>query len=270
MDLGSRIGLAADLQARAGNAATAAMLGEVRTDREVAPPNGVREIMATGVGGRRGLTRATHRSQAMPLFRLERPSRTGDTYRSRARPPRLESLDQEVWWPAPGRHLVRPLGQGNQLLDVTQDWSARILEGENEHVSDNELAYDRTWGTVVRVLTAMADGAGYSGDSEEAVLRRGWADFRRRLPAPLRPDGDLPTRDAQESRWGIENPGSAYVRLMQATKAARDDSGFHTPAQTLKEHRGRDRIDELSDGQSRIPGPESQQVIDDAWDRLTG
>jgi hypothetical protein len=268
LDLGSRIALAADLQAAAGNAATAAFLGEIRTDHELAPEKGIQDLMALKVSGQRGLTRATHDSTRTPLFRIERPQLTGGTYAAKAKAPRLPSLDQEVWWPGPGLHLIRPLGKGNQRLEVTQDWSDRILEGENEHVADNERAYELTWGTVARVLAEMADAGPYAGASEEDVLKAAWADFKRRLPAQLRPDGDKPTREAQEARWGIDAKTSAYAKLMGESKRVRDDTNQHTPLQVLKEHRGADQIDELMDGQSKIPGPKSAQVMQEAWDRL--
>ena len=46
LDLGSRIGLAADLQSTAGNAAMAHLVGLVRTDHKTDPPGGLGEIMA--------------------------------------------------------------------------------------------------------------------------------------------------------------------------------------------------------------------------------
>lgn len=268
LDLGARVALAGDLQATAGNAATAAFLGEIRTDHELAPEKGIQDLMALKVSGQRGLTRATHDSTRTPLFRLERPQLTGGTYAAKAKAPRLPSLDQEVWWPGPGLHLVRSLGKGSQRLEVTQDWSDKILTGENEHVADNEKAYELTWGKVVEVLAEMADAKPYAGASEDEVLKAAWADFKRRLPAQLRPEGDKPTREAQEAKWGIDGKTSAYARLMGESKRARDDTSQHTPLEVLKEHRGADQIDELMDGQSKIPGASTEDVIRAAWDKL--
>ena len=39
---------------------------------------------------------------------------------------------------------------------------------------------------------------------------------------------------------------------MNETKRARDNQGWHTPDQSVKENRGDDRIDELSKGNSHI------------------
>jgi hypothetical protein len=36
----------------------------------------------------------------------------------------------------------------------------------------------------------------------------------------------------------------------------------------LNEHRGADQVGELMDGNSKIPGPATDQVMQDAWDRL--
>jgi len=268
LDLGSRISLAADLQSTAGNGATSAFLAEIRSDHKLAAEKGLQELMALGVGARRGLTRATHDSAKMPKFVIERPQQSGTMYSAKAKAPLLASLDQEVWWPAKGKHLIRPLGKGSQYLDVTQDWSDRILQGENEHVADNDRAYEMTWAKVASVLGQMADGKPYTGDSEEAVLRAAWADFQKRLPPQLRPDGEKPTRESQEDRWGIDAPTSAYATLMKATRRARDDSSRHTPLQVLKESRGNDQIDELMDGQSKIPGPPTDEVMKEAWDKL--
>jgi hypothetical protein len=55
---------------------------------------------------------------------------------------------------------------------------------------------------------------------------------------------------------------------MGESKRIRDDTNEHTPLQVLKEHKGADQIDELMDGQSKIPGRPTDAVMQEAWDRL--
>ena len=57
--------------------------------------------------------------------------------------------------------------------------------------------------------------------------------------------------------------------MMNETKRARDNSGWHTPDQSVKENRGDDRIDELSKGNSQIGDHKTPQLMKEAWDRLT-
>ena len=67
----------------------------------------------------------------------------------------------------------------------------------------------------------------------------------------------------------FDTSGPGAGRFAAETKRARDNSGWHTPDQSLKESRGDDRIDELSKGNSHIGEHKSEKVIKDAWDRLT-
>ena len=73
LDLGSRIGLAADLQATAGNAATAAALGDIRTDKPQAPPDqGVKKIMDQSSCRPARPDPEPYDTTRMPLFRVQR------------------------------------------------------------------------------------------------------------------------------------------------------------------------------------------------------
>jgi hypothetical protein len=269
LDLGARIGLASDLQRAAGNAATRRLIGVVRTDRRKEPPDGQREIMEAGSGGTRGLTRTSYTTDA-PLFRVEQVQQVdGGSWAVRPTDVRLPSLDHEVMYPAPGRHRLRAYGSGSHYLDVTEDWSNRIYEGEGEHVADIDRAWAMTWGRIAGIINDMAKGERFTGQTAEAAQQAAWVAFKRRLPAPLRPVGDQPSTSAQEARWGADDEHTIFRQLMGESRRARDRSGWHTPMQGLKEFAGDDRVDELSTGSSRIGQVPSRRLMQEAWARIT-
>jgi hypothetical protein len=269
LDLGARVALAGGLQRVAGNAATRQLVGLVRTDRRKEPPDGQREIMEAGSGGTRGLTRTSYTADA-PLFRVEQVQQVeGGSWAVRPTSVRLPSLDHEVLYPAPGRHRLRAYGSGSHYLDVTDDWSSRIYDGEGEHVGDIDRAWAMTWGRIAAIINDMAAGDRFTGQTAEAAQQAAWAAFRRRLPAPLRPAGDQPTPTAQEAKWGADDEHTIFRQLMGESRRARDRSGWHTPMQGLKEFAGDDRIDELSVGSSRIGQVPSRRLMQEAWARIT-
>ena len=197
LDLGSRIALAADLQATAGNAATTAALGEIRTDKPQAPPGGVKAIMDQGSGGQRGLTRSSFDANKMPLFKVQRPALEGSTYTTRAIVPRLPEPDHEVWWPSKGRHLIGSYGKGKRYLEVSADWSDKLLSGETRHVEDMDLAYEMTWGRVRDVLAEMAKAEKpYSGATAEAARDAAVEGL------PEAPPGGVPARGHRADQGG--------------------------------------------------------------------
>ena len=266
LDLGSRIGLAADVQSTAGNAAMRHLVGLVRSDHKTDPPGGLGEIMALSGPGNRGLTRTSYTANP-PLFRGGQVQQQGESWSAKVAPVKLPKLEHEVYWPAPGLHKIRSLGKGTQFLDVTPDWSTILGKGETEHVTDSDAAYAMTWGKVASVLNAMAQET-FTGPTAEAAQQAAWQAFKRRLPDGLRPGGDTPTAEAQEKIWGADDKNTLFRKLMNETKRARD-SGWHTPDQSQKEVRGDDRIDELSKGNSHIDEFKTDKVMKDAWDRLT-
>jgi hypothetical protein len=270
LDLGARIGLAADLQATAGNAATAAALGSIRTDKPQSPAGGVQAIVdATKKPNQRGLTRSSFDANRMPLFKVQRPAQEGGAFTTKAVVPRLPDPDHEVWWPAEGRHLLGPYGKGKRWLQVTGDWSKKLKEGEDRHVEDMDLAYQMTWGRVRDVLAEMAaQEKPYTGATSEAALQAAWKDFKRRLPPGFRPEGDTPTKEAQEAVWGPDDPKSVFSRMWRESARARDDSGEHTPSEEMLLEKGNDLINELKDGNSKTPGRDSKTVMTEAWDRI--
>ena len=268
LGLGDRIALAGELQQAAGNAAVAQLVGLARTDRRKEPPDGLREMMEAGSGGQRGLTRTSYVANP-PLFRVGRVEQSGTAWTTRPNTVRLPSLDHEVFYPAPGRHRLRAYGTGSHILEVTEEWSNRLLEGENEHVADIDRAWDMTWGRVASTINAMAAGDPFTGSTADEARAAAWREFKRRLPAGLRPEGDTPTSEAQEAKWGPDDRGTVFRQLMNESKRARDLSGWHTPDQNLKAEEGDDRVDELSAGRSRIPGTPSERLMQEAWDRVT-
>lgn len=267
LDLGTRIGLATDVQATAGNAAMTQLVGLVRSDHKMAAPDGLAEIIAKSGPGNRGLTRTAFTANP-PLFRGGKVEQKGDAWSVKPAPVRLRPVEHDVYWPAPGLHKIRSLGKGAQYLDVSDTWSDKLAEGETEHVTDSDLAYEMTWGKVAAVLNKMAEES-FTGPTTEDATKAAWQAFKRRLPEGLRPEGDAPTAEAQEKKWGADDPNTLFRKLMGETKRARDNGGWHTPDQTQRETRGDDRIDELSKGGSHIGEHKSEKVIKDAWDRLT-
>ena len=90
-------------------------------------------------------------------------------------------------------------------------------------------------------------------------------------PPSRRPStrGDTPTAEAQEKKWGADDENTLFRKLMNETKRARDNQGWHTPDESLKEHRGKDEIYELSKGNSRIGEKKTPELMKEAWDRVT-
>lgn len=269
LDLGSRIGLASDLQASAGNAATAQLVGFTRTDRQQQPPAGLRALMDASGPGNRGLTRTSYQTNP-PLFRIGRTEQVDGVWHVKPGSVRLTPPHHEVWWPAPGRHRIGEYGRGSRILEVTEDWSAKLLVGENEHVADSDRAWEMTWARVESAINAMAAGDDFTGATADEAQAAAWTAFKRRLPVPMRPDGDQPTNEAQEAKWGVEPNTTIFRRMMRETGRARDLSGWHTPEESMHAMEGDDRIDRLADGSSRIPGTATPQLMQEAWDRITG
>ena len=135
-------------------------------------------------------------------------------------------------------------------------------------MTDTDRAWELTWARVAGVINAMASGDPFTGATVDDARNAAWAAFKDRLPVGLRPEGDTPTTEAQEAKWGPD-PGTIFRRLMNETKRARDNSGWHTPDESLKQMEGDDRVDELRVGGSRIGQVTSERLIGDAWDRIT-
>ena len=267
LDLGSRIALAGDLQHTVGNAATAQLVGLARTDRKKEPPNGAKELMDASGPGNRGLTRTSY-AQNPPIFRAGAVFEVNGGWGTKPAPVKLPSLDHEVFYPAPGRHRLGAYGKGSHYLDVTEDWSARILQGEEEHVGDIDRAWEVTWGAVAQVINTMSEGQPITGSTPDDARKAAWEEFKRRLPTLLRPAGETATTEAQEAKWGTEDKNTVFKKLMNESKRARDNGGWHTPDEASKASEGDDRVDELAVGSSKIGQVKPVDLIKQAWDGL--
>ena len=237
LDLGSRIGLAADVQSTAGNAAMAHLVGLVRTDHKTDPPGGLGEIMALSGPGNRGLTKTAYTANP-PMFRGGAVEQAGTSWVTRPAKVKLRELEHEVYWPADGLHKIRSLGKGTQFLDVSVDWSNKLGEGETEHVTDSDMAYAMTWGKVAAVLNKMAEEK-FTGPTVEAAQQSAWQTFKARLPEGLKPEGDTPTAEAQEKKWGADDKNTIFRKMMNETKRARDFGLAHARPEPQGEPRRR-------------------------------
>jgi hypothetical protein len=269
LDLGSRIGLAADVQALAGNRAMAHIAGFARVDHQTQPPTGIKDIQdAAKSPGNRGYTQSRYNANP-PVFRPGKNDSVGDTWEVRPAPVRLPELDFDVWWPAAGRHKLGDLGKGTWYLDVTQEWSDKLKKGEEEHVTDTQKAYDMTWGRVAGIVNAMAAAtSGSKGSTVDAAQQAAWKAFVAKLPKGFQPTGDSYSTEAQEAIWGADDPKTIFRKLMNETKAVRDGKLWHVPEESQKATVGDDRIDELSAGNSHIGETTTDVLIGDAWRRL--
>ncbi len=95
------------------------------------------------------------------------------------------------------------------------------------------------------------------------------AEFRRRLPALLRPEGETPTSDAQEKRWGADDEKTPFRKLMNESKRARDWGGWHTPDEQMKESAATTRSTSSRTAARRSGAEEADELLKEAWDRVT-
>jgi hypothetical protein len=277
LDVG-RLGLHARAEALsrigslAGNRAVARLVGRVRADMPLDPPDGVREIRRVGSGGTLGHTRSLM-DPTPPLFRLPAPAAADGGYTARPAPTRAPALDFEVRWPTPGRHILYEAttssgAPANTYLQVTDDWSATILKGEEEHVDDQTIAWRETWSRVADIVNAMAAEPPVRGTTPEAASRASWARFVSRLPGPLRPAGADPSESAQLAKWDFADRSSVFRTLVGESKRARDVSQWHTPDASLDHMEDSNEIRTLSAGSSQIGVTLPEDLMRDAWNRL--
>ena len=269
----ARAGSLAEIGRAAGNRAVGGLVSRVRADFPLDPPEGVRQIRAAARGGGTlGHTRLSF-DPTPPLFRLPAPTATDGGFSVRPGRTRAPELAFEVRWPMPGRHTLYEgrTAEGevaNTYLEVTSDWSARIANGENEHVQDQTIAWRDTWQRVAYVTNRLADGEPARGATAAAAISASWRQFRDALPPLLKPAGPEPSDDAQTARWGWEPPTSAFRRLVGESKRARDDSQWHTPSGELDHMEGHHEVRTVEPGSSRLPGPLPADLMRAAWDRL--
>lgn len=267
-----RAGALGALGSAAGNAAVVALL-QARTDHRLEPPGGIAEIRRVASHGTRGHTRMELPAQP-PVFRAVATGDGAGGFVAGAQPVRVPEPDFQVRYPAPGRHVLyegtTETGAFRRLLEVTDGWSAKLLQGESDHVRDQELAIDMTWGRVGQVINEIASSEPAVGATAEEAERAAWHRFVDALPAPLRPEGDRPTEEAQLATWGDEAAQGPFRVLLRESRVARDVSQWHTPSEQLLRREGDDEVMELRDGTSRIGTPTPEDLMDAAWRRLPG
>jgi hypothetical protein len=270
LDLGARIALAADIQASAGNRAMAHVAGFARADHKTPPPGGIKDIgEAAHSPGNRGFTQSRYTANP-PLFRPGKNDPVDGAWEARPASVRLPELDFDVWWPAPGRHRLGNYGKGGWYLDVTEEWSDKLRQGEEEHVTDTEKAYSMTWGKVASIVNEMAAArSGSKGGTVEAANQAAWKAFVDRLPKGFKPAGETYSTEGQEAVWGADDKKTVFRQLMNETKAVRDGKLWHHPEEAQKASTGDDLIYEMSAGNSHIGETTSETLIGDAWKRLT-
>lgn len=260
------------LASTAGNGAVATLL-ESRTDRRLEAPGGIGEIRRVASGGTRGHTRM-ELPAAPPLFRAPPTGDGADGFRASVRPVRVPEPHFDVRYPAPGRHVLyegtTDTGAFRRVLEVTDEWSERLLQGEDDHVRDQTLATDMTWGRVGASINAQAAAEPATGATAEDAERAAWRRFVDALPAPLRPEGDRPSDETQLAKWGDEVRTSAFRVLLAESRIARDVSQWHTPSEELLRTEGADEVMHLQPGTSRIGTPTPEELMAAAWQRLAG
>ena len=260
-----------ELQHLAGNRAVVEALGRSRSGgRQVAavgravavtiydPPDGVTQIRAKKPGMTFAYTLTLLEVDSPPLLRPAAPVKTAEGWTCRAEPTRVPKPDFEVGVPKDGRYQLNPI----RFLDVTPDWATKLREGEDEHVSDGTLAWERTWGLVGEAINELAKEPGPPQKSEDEARQDLWRRFRERLPGYLRPEGSAPTAEAQMDRWGWKS-GTLFRKLMKATELR--DTGanaWHLPEVEPVEIKSKFELTTLAKGKSRIGEVSSAELLD--------
>jgi hypothetical protein len=270
----ARAAALAELASAAGNDAVASLVTRSRTDLPLDPPGGVREVRRIGGGATLGHTRLSM-DPSPPLFRPAAPAQVGDRFGVKPMPTRAPEMHFDVRYPAPGRHLMyegtTDRGEPARVwLEVSADWSARLLEGEEEHVADQTIAGRDTWQRIAGVLNDMASGPPVCRPTAAEATNAAWHTFVDALPAPLRPSGAEPSEEAQVERWGFAESTSLFRRLVDESGRARDRSGWHTTGSSLDHMEGVDEVREVVAGSSKIGVTSPEDLMTAAWTRLSG
>jgi hypothetical protein len=263
------VGSILDLQRLAGNRAVAeaiarhpgrvASVGEAVAVTEYGPPDGVNQIRVRKPGGTFGFTVTSLGVFSPPLLRPGRAVKVDGGWTVRAEPARVPEPDFEVGLPLEGRYQLTP----NRVLDVAPHWAGKVKEGEDEHVTDGTLAWQRTWLRVGEAIRDLAAEPGPPQPSEDAARQDLWARFVRRLPAFLRPEGAVPSEEAQLKRWGWDGD-TPFRKLMKATEQ-RDTGakGWHLfETEPVDVTDPKHEVTQLAQGRSQVPGPSSAALLD--------
>ena len=263
LDLGARIGLAAEVQSSAGNAAMRHLVGLVRSDHKMDPPGGLGEIIALSGPAAWPDPDVVHGQPT--LFRGGRVEQDGQSWVSRPAKVKLPELEHEVYWPA--RPAQDPLArQGIAVPRRDRGLVEHPRQGRDgaRHRQRRRLRDDLGQGR--GVLNAMADEK-FTGPTAEAAQQAAWQAFKRRSRPACGPRA-TPRRPRPRRRSGAGRQEHAVPQADERDQASPRLGLAHTD-QSLKQNRGDDRIDELSKGNSHIDEYNTPKMMQTASDRLT-
>jgi hypothetical protein len=200
-------------------AAAAARPGAALVDTPVAKPapNGAAEIKK--IESRAGGVTSMDPGQ-IPSLDLEAPARGGDgTYTAKVKPTTATPPAIESYYPAQGLHDLATTNAAGcrELLWVTDDMSALIKQGEQEHIDDYLWAYRLSYQAAAAAVAQAAAGAGGTGPTAGEAQDSARAQVRDALPSKLRP----PDTDFQ-IQWM-----RTFGKLCGATYE-RDNLGWHS------------------------------------------
>jgi hypothetical protein len=270
-----------ELGASAGNAAVVSLVHQVRTNHEMSPEKGVIEMRQIKPGNTLGHTRM-ELPATPPLFEPVVAGGEKGMFTARPRPVRIPEPTFDVRYPGAGMHLLPPRGGDadpgpKRYLDVASQWPAKILSGEDEHVEDQTLAIDMTWGRVRDVINELAEEPPATGPTAAAAEAAAWKRFADALPKLLRPAGERPSKEAQQERWGPHVRRNPFDRLLRESEQRRDlnsnregtrnTGAWHSLAQVRAFER-KGEVYEIHQGDAKIPGPLPDQVMKEAEERI--
>jgi hypothetical protein len=232
--------------------------------KPAAPADGLRSIRARkGGAGILGLT-LRGIEDAPPLFRPEPPVKGEAGWTARPRP--IGSVPEpilEEYWPTKGRHKIA----GHTFVDIDDEWAGRLKAGEDEHSSDARLAWELTWKKTADTINRIAKQPGPPASTPEAATKGLWKRYVAALPSDLRPEGDSPSDEAQRAVLAVR-AGTFFAWLWEAT-IVRDTRNYHEPRTKPADAAGRDTISVVVAGDSRIPGPTSEELLADLRPKYT-
>ncbi|MGE0755526.1 MAG: hypothetical protein AB7F89_03905 [Pirellulaceae bacterium] len=165
------------------------------TPEAKAAPGGVQEILTlsrqTSVGATLGLTRTKSAAafQAPTIQTTTSHQRVGPRVLHYASllPTTSEDAVHESFYPAPGLH-AKPAQRGrpsNEFWEITEELSATIRQGEEEHLADARRAYELTYLCIANTINGLAGKAFGPADTPHAAVEMAIAELGRRLPSGL-------------------------------------------------------------------------------------
>lgn len=249
---------------RAGGRVTS--VDAVKLDLHPEPPeDGLRSIRARkGGAGIMGLTiRAIEDNP--PLLKPEPPVRSGDAGWT-VKPRQVGYLPEpilEEFWPTQGPHKIAD----NAYIKIDHTWETKLKDGEDEHARDATLAWQLTWKKVADLINELAKKPGPPEATPEAATKALWRRYREALPPDLRPEGERPTESAQRDVLDVR--GGTFFGWMWEITVVRDTRNYHEPKTKPVDVAGDATVSVLDTGQSQIPGPKSEDLIEEVRKKYT-